>query len=73
MTAKSLSSSTKVAQDPMVLLSDPLSEALETFRLQIRLAGRVELAAPWGLSVPDGVGAIYAVTRGDCWLTEWLS
>jgi AraC-like DNA-binding protein len=62
-------SATKLTSDWTALASDPLSEALETLRLRIWLAGRFELAAPWGFSVPAGLGAVYAITKGGCWLT----
>ena len=47
---------------------DPLSEILEAFPLSIRSAGRFELAAPWGLSVPKQLAAVWAVNSGGCLL-----
>ena len=38
--------------------SDPLTQLLETFPLSIRFAGRFELTAPWGLSIPEGAAVI---------------
>lgn len=46
--------------------SDPLSEAIETFPLEIHFAGRFILSAPWGLSVPEGTAVICAVVEGSC-------
>ena len=48
---------------------DPLSEVLETFPLPIRFAGRIELTAPWGLSLTQRSAAVLAVRDGRCWLT----
>ncbi|MBN1394477.1 MAG: AraC family transcriptional regulator [Pirellulales bacterium] len=46
--------------------SDPFSEAIETFPLEIRFVGRFHLSAPWGLSVPEGTAVICAVVEGNC-------
>lgn len=54
----------------MTALSDPLTDVLETFSLPIRLAGRFELAPPWGMAVPAGFAAVCAVQGDGCWLTS---
>ena len=56
-------------QQAMEFETDPLSEVLETFPLPIRFAGRIDLAAPWGLSVTRRSAAVLAVRDGRCWLT----
>jgi AraC-like DNA-binding protein len=44
---------------------DPLSEALGNCSFQCKLFHRLELAPPWGIRVPDGVVAFYAVLSGQ--------
>ena len=49
---------------------DPLTQALQCFRLQGTLYCQSELTAPWGIDVPqmDGVMVFLVVTQGHCWL-----
>ncbi|WP_397535964.1 AraC family transcriptional regulator [Roseateles sp.] len=49
---------------------DPLTQALQCFRLQGTLYCQSELSAPWGIEVPrmDGVMVFLVVTQGHCWL-----
>jgi AraC-like DNA-binding protein len=44
---------------------DPLSEALGNCSFQCKLFEHMELATPWGIRVPDGIVAFYAVLRGQ--------
>lgn len=44
---------------------DPLSEALGNCAFQCKLFERLELQPPWGVHVPDGIVAFYAVFRGN--------
>lgn len=43
---------------------DPLSEALGNCSFQCRLFERLELNPPWGMAVPDGIVAFYAILGG---------
>jgi AraC-like DNA-binding protein len=43
---------------------DPLSEALGNCAFQCKLFEQLELSSPWGIQVPDGIVAFYAVRSG---------
>jgi len=43
---------------------DPLSEALGNCAFQCKVFEQLELRSPWGIRVPDGIVAFYAVRQG---------
>jgi len=54
----------------MIPEPDPLTEVLDVFPLRMRFAGRLELTAPWGLSLPERWAGVCAVKHSQwCWLT----
>jgi AraC-like DNA-binding protein len=48
--------------------SDPLGEALEYLRMSETAYYHSELAAPWGLVMPEDCPKFHFVTSGRCWL-----
>ena len=47
---------------------DVLTDVLESIHVKSVVFGRLELTAPWGLSMPGGHAGFYVVTRGACCL-----
>jgi hypothetical protein len=47
---------------------DVLTDVLESIHVRSLITGRLELTAPWGLSVAGGRPGFLVVTRGTCWL-----
>ncbi|MBJ6765075.1 AraC family transcriptional regulator [Myxococcaceae bacterium JPH2] len=48
---------------------DVLADALRSLQLKTEVYGRLELSAPWGISLDlEHPGFFHAVSRGGCWL-----
>ncbi len=47
---------------------DVLTDVLESIHVRSLITGRLELTAPWGLSIASGRPGFLVVTRGTCWL-----